>query len=491
VVAIETRCRRRIQYSATVQRDAASRTWTLLTSAALESALLAVRSRRSYAGLRRESRIGLANAEADIGASVKRVLMIAYHFPPLAGSSGIQRTLRFVQHLPSLGWQPFVLTARPFAYEKTSDDLMGEVPADVVVRRAIALDTARHLQVGGRYVGWMARPDRWMSWKFDGLRQGRQLIRQFAPDAIWSTYPLPTAHVIASQLQHESQIPWIADFRDPMAQEGYPTDSCTRQSFLDIEAVTAARARYCVFTTPGAAAIYRDRYPAAADKMVVLENGFDEESFPADAMSGRPREDQPAAGRPVILLHSGIVYPSERDPSQLFEALGLLARQRKLTPSDLRIRFRAAVHESLLADLAKAHGVTEFIEIWPAIAYRDALREMLAVDVLLLMQASNCNAQIPAKVYEYLRAGKPILGLADPDGDTAGVLRRAGLPEVTRLDSAQEIADRLLEVVRQLRDGSLPIATPQIVAKASRRMRSIELVALLDRAAETRSRSTV
>lgn len=64
--------------------------------------------------------------------------MIAYHLPPLAGSSGIQRTLRFVQHLPSLGWQPLVLSA------------------DV-------LDTARHLQIKGRYLGWMARPDRWMS----------------------------------------------------------------------------------------------------------------------------------------------------------------------------------------------------------------------------------------------------------------------------------------------------------------------------------------
>ena len=76
---------------------------------------------------------------------MKRILMIAYHFPPLAGSSGIQRTLRFVQHLPSLGWQPLVLSADPRAYEKTSDDLMADVPPSTVVRRAFALDTARHL----------------------------------------------------------------------------------------------------------------------------------------------------------------------------------------------------------------------------------------------------------------------------------------------------------------------------------------------------------
>ena len=103
---------------------------------------------------------------------MKRILMIAYHFPPLAGSSGIQRTLRFVQHLPSLGWQPMVLTAHTRAYEQTSQDLLADVPSNTLVRRAFALDTARHLHLAGRYLGWMARPDRWVSWKFDGVREG-------------------------------------------------------------------------------------------------------------------------------------------------------------------------------------------------------------------------------------------------------------------------------------------------------------------------------
>ena len=52
----------------------------------------------------------------------RKILMVAYHFPPLAGSSGIQRTLRFVQHLTALGWQPIVLTASPWAYAQTSSD---------------------------------------------------------------------------------------------------------------------------------------------------------------------------------------------------------------------------------------------------------------------------------------------------------------------------------------------------------------------------------
>lgn len=410
---------------------------------------------------------------------MKRILMIAYHFPPLAGSSGIQRTLRFVQHLPSMGWQPLVLSADPRAYEKTSDDLLSDVPPGTVVRRAFALDTARQLQFAGRYLGWMARPDRWVSWKFAAVRQGLQLIEQFKPEVIWSTYPIATAHVIASTLHRKTGIPWIADFRDPMAQEGYPADPLTWKSFRAIEADAAAHARYCVFTTPGAARLYQQRYPDAAHRMVVLENGYDEESFTSAALQPQDAHEPELSTRPLLMLHSGIVYPSERDPTQLFVALGRLKKAGTLGPDELRIRFRASVHDDLLKKLAQTHGAQDFIELCPAIPYREALAEMMAVDGLLIMQASNCNAQIPAKIYEYLRAGKPILGLTDPDGDTAGVLRGAGLHDVARLDSPEEIALVLSALVRDWRQGKAVLPRPLAVQQSSRRGRSQALAALL------------
>ena len=104
--------------------------------------------------------------------------MVAFHFPPLAGSSGIQRTLRFAAHLPSFGWQPTVLTAHPRAYERTSQDLMSEVAPDVVVERAFALDTRRHLSARGRYPWWLASPDRWTSWRWGAAVSGGRLIRK-------------------------------------------------------------------------------------------------------------------------------------------------------------------------------------------------------------------------------------------------------------------------------------------------------------------------
>ena len=402
--------------------------------------------------------------------------MVAYHFPPLAGSSGIQRTLRFVQHLPKFGWQPLVLSTHTRAYERISHDLDADLPSGTVVRRAFALDSARHLSLWGRHVGALARPDRWVSWKLDGVRQGMKMIREFRPDVLWSTYPIATAHLIGAELHRRSGIPWVADFRDPMAQDGYPADPATWQQFKAIEEQATDQARYCMFTTPGAARVYRERYPNAAARIVVLENGYDEESFAA-VQTASPREAlNPGA---ITLLHSGIVYPSERDPTQLFVALGRMKKSGQFLSVALKLRFRAAAHEQMIKRLAEEHGVQDMVEVCPPLPYKSALQEMLRADALLVMQASNCNEQIPAKIYEYLRAGRPIVCLSDPQGDTVDVLRRAGIDMVAALDSAEQIEHLLARVVGG--EGLHQFPERTMVAQASREGRTADLAALMER----------
>lgn len=413
---------------------------------------------------------------------MKRVLMIAYHFPPLAGSSGIQRTLRFVQHLPAFGWQPLVLTISPRAYERTSSDLDGEVPPDTPVRRAFGLDTARQLSLDGRYAAWMARPDRWMSWRFDAVRQGMKMIREFAPQALWSTYPIATAHVIGARLQRRSRLPWIADFRDPMAQDDYPADPETRRQYREIEHRTLQYARLGIFTTPSARDEYARRYPTFADRLALLENGYDEDSFIGEDASVGHAPLNPGA---LTLLHSGVVYASERDPTQLFVALGRLKAAGAFAAGTLRLRFRAAVHDELLRNLAYAHGVEDCLEICPPIPYRDALDEMQRADGLLVLQAENCNAQIPAKIYEYLRAGRPLLTLSHPAGDTVAALQGAGVQAHARLDDAADIARLLSAFMADLARGDTRayLARPDAVQAASRRGRAKMLAEHLDRLA--------
>jgi hypothetical protein len=133
-----------------------------------------------------------------------------------------------------------------------------------------------------------------------------------------------------------------------------------------------------------------------------------------------------------------------------------------------------------LSALTEQYGLQDVIELCPPLPYREALAEMVRADALLVMQAANCNAQIPAKLYEYLRAGRPVLGLTDPCGDTASALREAGVDAIAPLDSVEAIASLLTRFLNSLAQGCAPLPNPQAVQLASRQARSQCLANLLD-----------
>jgi glycosyltransferase involved in cell wall biosynthesis len=411
---------------------------------------------------------------------MKRVLMVPFHFPPFAGSSGVQRALRFVQYLRDFGWDTMVLSAHRRAYECTNDDLLSAIPAHTHVERAFALNAARHLSVRGRYLGITARPDRWSSWRFGAIPSGLRLIDRWKPDVIWSTYPIATAHVIAAALHRKTGLPWVAEFRDPMVQNGYPAAAAVRRSFERIEAQTLREARLSVFTTSGAARMYAQRYPDAAARVKVIENGFDEDSFAG--LEALTQERVPLVPGALTLLHSGVVYPSERDPQHLFQALRLLADTGRIRPGRIRLRFRATGHDDMLRPQVRAHGLEEIIELLPGIGYRDALQEMTRADGLLVMQAESCNEQIPAKLYEYLRARRPIVGLTSLQGSTAGTLRAAGLDMIAPLDSVDGIARIIERFVEAAEHGRAALPDTSYVEGCSRRGRTQALADVLNEA---------
>lgn len=415
---------------------------------------------------------------------VKRVLMIAFHYPPLRGSSGIQRTLKFSRYLPEHGWHPVVLSANPRAYASTSDDQMAEIPKDVPVHRAFALDTSRHLAIGGRYFGMLALPDRWVSWWLGAVPGGLRMIRQYRPDVIWSTYPIATAHLIGLTLHRITGIPWVVDMRDPMTDVSYPSNPITRKVYRWIEKQAVTHATKVLCTTPGTIRMYQERFPdIPASRFFVIENGYDEENFQAAESS----VDASTEGkRPFTLVHSGVIYPSERDPRPFFEAVSELLQSGRIAPGSLQVILRATGHDGYLKDLIAQQSIESIVVLAPPVPYREALAEMLSADGLLILQAANCNHQIPAKLYEYLRARRPILALTDPDGDTANKLRAAGVSTIARLDSKSDIMRGLAHFLDAVTSGLADIPTIEGARSNSRRARSKELSAALDEATKAK-----
>lgn len=407
---------------------------------------------------------------------VKRVLLIAYHYPPVKVSSGIQRTLTLSRYLPDFGWQPSVLTAHPRAYQALSDDQLAEIPAQMTVCRAFALDTSRHLAICGRYWSLLSLPDRWVSWWLGGVLAGLQLIRRERPALLWSTYPIATAHLIGLTLHRLTGIPWVADCRDSMTEDSYPRDPRQRRVFLWLERQLVQHAAKVVFTTPGALRMYAARYPTLDPaRWAVVANGYDEENF-----RGAEQANPPLATKRRRLVHSGVLYPSERDPSGFFAALAALKQEGRIRADCLEVVLRATGHDDDYRQRLVAQGIDDIVTLAPNIAYEQALREMLEADGLLLFQARNCNHQIPAKVYEYLRAQRPVFALTDAEGDTAQLLQTTGGALIVPLDDGVQIKAGLCEFLDRLAQGTAAVADLAAVARHSRYARAQEMAAIFE-----------
>lgn len=406
--------------------------------------------------------------------------MVAFHYPPIQASSGVHRTLSFSDYLARHAWQPTVLTVSYGALPGYRLDNEAMIPAGVEVLRAPTLDLQQHLNIKGRYPGFLAVPDRWASWIASGIAYGLLHIARHRPRVIYSTYPIASAHIIGYCLHRLSGVPWIADLRDPMAQDNYPPQPRVWRAYKAIEERLMRHAARVIFAAPSAQSYYAKIYPqAVAARGSVIENGYDEALFQQAELLVRPRTRSP-----IRLVHAGILYPAERDPRSFFQALGQLRDAGEIAPEELEIVLRGSGHDELYRPMLAASGLQTMVRLEPAVGYREALVEMLEADGLLLFQSADCNFQIPAKIYEYFRARRPIIAFTDPAGDTGQVLQSAGVPWIAPLDDAAAIKTVLrdaLHAIRARRDQ--PHGTSEFAAACSREGRAQTFLELVEQVA--------
>ena len=407
----------------------------------------------------------------------EKLLMVAFHIPPSSISSGHLRPLGFAKYLSSLGWEPLILSARESAYIQTDPSSVSLIPESLTVHRVFAVDAKRRLSIGGKYPSVFAQPDRWSSWWPAAVFRGLRLIRRHHVRAIWSTYPIMTAHCVAYTLSRLTGLPWIADFRDPVTNSVATQDRRTISTQMRWEQRVLSQAAYCVFTTPGAARFYAERYPeiSLAGRLKVIPNGFDEDDF-----ASLPQHKLFEGERPLHLVHAGILYSTGRSPIPFFEALAKLRDSGFLGIHDIRVTLRASGSEALYGlELARL-GLEGIVTLEAMLPYREALAEQSQADALLLFQGDQYDNQIPAKLYEYLRIGRPIFSLVGAQGDTAAILRESEGMALVPIDDVPAIQTALMKFVTALRANSAIGTSREAALKYSRREGALLLRNLLD-----------
>ena len=383
------------------------------------------------------------------------------------------RSLKYCRYLPETGWLPTVLSVKPLAYERTEQSLLGDIPPEVSVLRTFALDTRRHLSIKNRYALWMALPDRWMSWCLSAIPVGLFTIFRRRIDLIFTTFPIATAVLIGLILHRMTGKPWVVDFRDSMTEDDYPRDERTRRIYRRIERQAIRHGSLFLFTAISTIDMYLKRYPELRpEKCILLPNGYDEEDFrslPA-SQTGPFSKD-----RPLRLLHTGLIYPEERDPRPLFQALSRLKTDGKINAANLQVDLRASGEEEHYARQLQALGIEDIVHLLPPVPYQEALREAAGADALLLLQGVTCNHQIPAKTYEYFRLRRPVLALTTHEGDTAALLRDVGGATIVSMYDADAIYESLPVFFESVRRGDHSLPDADKTRRFARRNQALEL----------------
>ncbi|RJS94728.1 glycosyltransferase [Salinisphaera sp. Q1T1-3] len=409
-----------------------------------------------------------------------RALLVAFHYPPLAASPGALRARAFAAYLPTFGWQPHVLAPDMRAYDPDSCESDGVVPG--IVHRSRALDARRHFGWRHRYMAWTAAPDRWVSWAPGAILTGLRVIRRHDIQVIWSTYPIATAHLVAGTLARLSGRPWIAEFRDPMTVDGSPIQ---RRALGVLERFVMRHADHLIFATPGAARDCCRRFPEIAGRCSVIPNGYD----PALQTMTQPRARR--GDGPLRVVHSGQLYPTDRDPTVFFETLAAMRRAGRIDAERVHIVFRNTQQEAECHRHLTRLGLSDMVEIAPRIGHAQALAEQAAADALLVLQGRGFNRQVPAKLFEYLRAGRPIFALVDPDGDTQALLDELDVGVCGAPDDPAAIENALATLCSRLEvegsDSAVWQADDDRLSRYSRRHATRTLAAHLDRLTERKS----
>ena len=350
----------------------------------------------------------------------KKVLIIAFYYPP-SSAAAVQRILKATEYLPEFGWDSIILTAKPSVYEDLEESQV--IPDSVAehVYRTKAFDVNTHLSIRGKHFGWMSTIDRWSTWIPGALIQGLKIIKKYNPDLICSTTPIPSANIIASVLAKHADIPWVADYQDPFSYHNYPTSQLKTMAQKAIDKATLKNCSAAIFATENVRDLYKHKFSTVQEnKLYIVENGFDETNW--RRLEGyKPSTQSPFNKNKFSLFYSGVLYPNGRNPMPLFEALSTLKAKNIVTRDSFELVFQGTGDGEKFTSILSELDIVDLVKFTSKVPYLDSLYYMKAADALTLIQDEVFNMQVPGKLYEYFRTGRPVLAIAPNESATAKV----------------------------------------------------------------------
>jgi glycosyltransferase involved in cell wall biosynthesis len=373
---------------------------------------------------------------------MKKVLFITYYWPP-SGKASLHWPLKIIKHLPSFGWLPLVLTVDEDTFTQRDETFLYEIPSKVKVIRAksyepfnvykkligkskndqlIASETisTKNKNLGHRLSVWIRMnlfiPDARVGWYFPAVKAGLSLLKQGKVDAIVSIGPPHTTHLVGKKLASKLSLPHIPVFIDPWVDISYYRNFKRSKLTLSIdnrlEKSVLQNAAAAIFVTDTMQKDYVKKYPSIKDKSNVLYWGYSEEDFSMEDGSWKTE-----VGKEEVILHAGNIF-DHQNPKHFWQTIkNQIANGRKL-----RMVFIGTVSPEIKQSIIDS-GIDNHTHYKGFLPYKEMLNEMMKADYLLVCATE--PRHVPGKLFEYLRAGKPIIVFGDGNEEVKKILTEA------------------------------------------------------------------
>jgi len=373
----------------------------------------------------------------------KKVLIVTYYFPPLGGV-GVQRVSKFTKYLPEFDWSPVVVAPEPTSFYMTDEGMLDDVK-NAEIHRIAAPDSFRaHQRMTGRDKPKIDSPARRLARNFVWPDTHKGFTRKALPvikglsagvEVIFATAPPWSNLLIVPGLKAETGLPVVVDMRDPWVKhpvhdrpqwKSGKNRTAERKSLESADAVIAA--------TRAHEEDLRERYPGLAGKVHYIPNGYDKEDF-----SGKKRKRR---DNHLTIVYTGILGLEDiNEGSTLYEALRILKNEDGLTPEELRFEIIGEVSKK---EEERMRVAEEFIERQGFLSHKETMLKLEQADLAYLpYHAEYSKLIVPAKTYEYVGSGTPILAEVDSNHETASIVKDTGTGMVVEEGDVEDIIDAL------------------------------------------------
>ncbi|HXK91504.1 MAG TPA: hypothetical protein PLA75_05460 [Bacteroidales bacterium] len=411
------------------------------------------------------------------------ILIIAYYWPP-AGGSGVQRWLYMANHLADIpGNNVSVFVPDTQDYQVLDPTLSADIsPKLTIIKRpiwdpahfynkvageknkiGIGMSTASKQKSFIQKMGLWFRanvfiPDSRVFWVKPSYKFLKKYIEQNNIDVIVTTGPPHSIHLIGLKLKKyfDKKIIWVADFRDPWSEIYYievlkpPQLALNKIKKYEYKTLTNAD----IITVTANDLANKFKKISNNINIQVIENGYEKTFFEKDVLTIAPSK--------FNIVHLGVLS-QPRNPSNLWKALDEIKKQNKEFSKISKIKLIGNIDGSIIEEINK-NDLQDITQILPPVSHQESIKYQMDAAILLLIieNASSAKSIIPGKIFEYLAAGRPILGIGPTDGEVSMILGNSEYAKMIEWDDLQGIKDFILNIYKKYNDGDkLIIDYPQ------------------------------